>query len=123
VCAFNVHVYENGKKITEDWLHRKHYSEWPLDDMALFGSRIRLARNRAGLSQRRLAELAEVSQTSISRVERGIALGFTLMRLVAIAKVLGSDFPFGQCPHDHQCPWPQDPRTQRRTFWDILNSR
>jgi hypothetical protein len=57
----------------------------------------------------------------VSRLERGIALGFTAIRLVAIATALGPSFPFGHCPHDDKCGLPFDPRQDKRTFWELLN--
>jgi len=84
---------------------------WPVPEMVLIGGRFRRARLLYGLSQRRLAELAGVSQSAISRFERGLVTGMAVERLVAIAYALGPEFPFGCCPHEHRCDYPRDPTT------------
>jgi transcriptional regulator with XRE-family HTH domain len=57
-----------------------------------------------------LAELAGVSQSAISRLERGLTPGMSVERLIRIASAIGLSFPFGFCPHDHRCAYPIDPR-------------
>jgi DNA-binding XRE family transcriptional regulator len=91
------------------WRERGRYGIWPLPQMVLFGARIRRGRLNAGMSQRQLAAKAGVSQSGISRLERGLGIGMTAMRLVAIGMALGPDFPFGCCSHEHRCAWPYDP--------------
>ncbi len=76
----------------------------------LIGSRFRHGRLQAGISQRRLAELSGVSQSLISRFERGRCPGMAAHRIMAIAMSLGPHFPFGFCPHEHVCKWPYNPR-------------
>ena len=46
------------------------------------------ARRRAGLSQSKLARLADVNQTSMSRIERGLEPAYP-MRAQRIAEALG----------------------------------
>ena len=67
------------------------------------GRRFRLGRQQSGISQRTLADRAGVSQSEISRLERGMRPGMAVHRLAAIAMALGPQFPFGTCPHDHRC--------------------
>jgi DNA-binding XRE family transcriptional regulator len=83
--------------------------EAPRPSLEIFGQRIRAGRYRSGLSQRQLANRAGVSQSTISRLERGRCTGLAFIRLVAICAAMGTDFPFGSCPHDHKCRWPSSP--------------
>lgn len=85
------------------------YVEWPLPVFMLIGARFRSARLKAGLSQRDLAAMSGVSQSVISRFERGLVTGMTVVRLLKIVFALGPWFPFGHCPHAHRCEWPFDP--------------
>ena len=62
------------------------------------------------MSQRGLAARAGVSQSAISRLERGVAIGMTAIRLVSVCMALGPNYPFGCCPHEHACAYPYDPR-------------
>jgi len=57
------------------------------------------------LSQRRVAELAGLSQSTVSRLERGKAPSVGVDRMVALARALDRALPFGTCPHEHDCPW------------------
>jgi len=77
--------------------------------MVMVGRRFKNGRRQAGLSQRSLAYRAGVSQSLISRIERGLATGTSAERLIRIAVAIGPDFPFGHCPHRHQCAYPYDP--------------
>jgi transcriptional regulator with XRE-family HTH domain len=86
----------------------------------LIGSRFRHGRQQAGMSQRRVAELSGVSQSLISRFERGRCPGLAAWRIMAIAVAIGPRFPFGFCPHDHKCKWPYNPSGER-TWYRILN--
>lgn len=81
----------------------------PKPSLEIFGARIRHGRQQAGLSQRQLANRSGVSQSTISRLERGRCIGLAFIRLVAICSAMGTDFPFGACPHDHPCRWPTSP--------------
>ncbi len=77
-------------------------------DLALlrrFGVEFRRCRLYAGLSQVRLAERSGVSQSTISRIERGQASSASLLKLVRISAAMLSGFPLGYCPHPHYCPW------------------
>ena len=77
-------------------------------DLALlrrFGVEFRRCRIYAGLTQARLAELSGVSQSTISRIERGKASSASLIKLVRISDVMLTGFPLGYCPHPHLCPW------------------
>jgi DNA-binding XRE family transcriptional regulator len=69
------------------------------------GEAVRQARRDRGLSQAALAELGGVSQSSISRLERGIAPQAPMHRIVTLGLVLGRALPLGSCPHDHECRW------------------
>jgi Predicted transcriptional regulators len=86
------------------------FAQWPLPVMELVGARFRHGRHQAGLSQRRLAEAAQISQSVVSRFERGLVSHTSAERIVRLAEALGPGFPFGFCPHDHRCAWPFDPR-------------
>jgi transcriptional regulator with XRE-family HTH domain len=78
-----------------------------------FGRLVRRARQCAGLSQQRLAERAAVSQTAVSRLERGVAPRLPLERLLALQQVLGGCLPLGVCPHEHTCIWQPRSRDER----------
>src|SRR4051812_50218933 len=75
------------------------------DRVSAFGRILRRARHCAGLSQQRLADLSGVSQTTISRLERGKAPRTPIDRVLALQAVLGGWLPMGVCPHDHHCMW------------------
>ncbi len=77
----------------------------PDEELVNFGRHLRRARHITGLSQVRLAEAAHVSQTMISRVERGLAPGMGVAALIRVGRVLGRAMPLGLCPHQHDCPW------------------
>jgi len=57
--------------------------------MKSVGRRVCFARRGQGLSQRQLEDLCQVDQTTISRLERGLAPGLRLERLATIMAVLG----------------------------------
>ncbi len=77
----------------------------PDEELVAFGNHLRRARHITGLSQDRLAAAAHVSQTMVSRVERGLAPGMSVAALVRIGRVLGRALPLAMCPHQHDCPW------------------
>jgi len=56
--------------------------------MKTVGRQVFFARIGQGLSQRQVERLACVDQTTISRLERGLAPGLSLERLAAIMSVL-----------------------------------
>lgn len=57
-------------------------------DMQLFGAQLRAARIRRSYTLRRMGEETGVSETTVSRVERGLdATGDTIVRLARWAKI------------------------------------
>lgn len=54
----------------------------------LLGKRVRELRLQAGLSQEKLAELADLDRTYISGIERGVR-NVSLLNIVEIARALG----------------------------------
>ena len=77
--------------------------DWGL--LRRFGVEFRRCRVYAGLSQVELARRSGVSQSTISRIERGKAPSASLIKLVRISHAMGAGFPFAYCPHPHFCPW------------------
>jgi transcriptional regulator with XRE-family HTH domain len=73
------------------------------------------------MSQERLANRSGVSQSMISRFERGLAPAMGVRHLIAMANALGRIFPFGTCPHEHECGWqpyrPPDVQTSFVERW------
>jgi ribosome-binding protein aMBF1 (putative translation factor) len=59
-----------------------------LRGLELIGQVVYEGRRRAGVTQRRLAELADVDQSTISRLERGRLNGLRLKRLASILATL-----------------------------------
>jgi len=79
----------------------------------LLGRYIRRCRSLAGLTQHQLAKRAGVSQSMVSRAERGLTPGMSAVTLIRIVQPLARFFPFGVCPHDHNCSWqPVKPPTE-----------
>ncbi len=70
-----------------------------------FGVEFRRCRLYAGLSQVELARRSGVSQSTISRIERGKAPSAAMFKLVKISHAMGHGFPLGFCPHPHFCSW------------------
>jgi len=70
-----------------------------------FGIEFRRCRLYAGLSQVELARQSGVSQSTISRIERGKAASASLIKLARISEAMLAGFPFAYCPHPHFCPW------------------
>jgi DNA-binding XRE family transcriptional regulator len=89
-----------------------YFVDWPVPEMVVVGARFRHGRRQKGWSQRRLALEAGVSQSVISRFERGLVTGMSTERLIRLATALGPRFPFGFCPHEHACKWPYDPAAE-----------
>ena len=83
------------------------FVEWPVPEMVAFGKLVRRCRRSSGLSQRRLGDRSGVSQSTISRLERGLVPGLATWKLVKIGFVLGVRLPLAFCPHDHECAWPK----------------
>jgi transcriptional regulator with XRE-family HTH domain len=77
----------------------------PPPDLVAAGVYFRRARIRAGKSQERLALETGVSQSMISRFERGLAPGMRVEKLATLATAIDRLFPLGTCPHDHDCAW------------------
>lgn len=86
------------------------FAQWPLPVMQLVGARFKHGRRQAARSQRWVADRAGISQSVVSRFERGLVSHTSAERIVRLAEALGPGFPFGFCPHNHQCAWPFDPR-------------
>lgn len=89
------------------------YAVWPVPEMVVMGARFRNGRLMSGQSQREVAARSGVSQTGVSRLERGLATGMSAERIIRIAAAIGPGFPFGFCPHHRRgCAYPSDPRTR-----------
>lgn len=71
--------------------------------LEVIGRAIRIARVRAAMSQRRLASIAGVSQTALSRMERGLVWGMGIIYFARVARVLGDALTLAGCPHGHDC--------------------
>jgi transcriptional regulator with XRE-family HTH domain len=74
-------------------------------ELALLGQYVRRSRYYAEKSQAHLSGESGVTQSMLSRLERGMAPGMRVDKLLALASVLGRVFPLGYCPHNHQCAW------------------
>jgi transcriptional regulator with XRE-family HTH domain len=70
-----------------------------------FGAELRRCRSVSGLSQGRLADLSGVSQSSISRLERGKAPYASLQLIVRLGEAMNGRMPIAHCPHKHGCVW------------------
>jgi transcriptional regulator with XRE-family HTH domain len=91
------------------------------DMLKRFGAELRRCRHRCGLTQDRLAGLSGVSQSTISRLERGRAPYASLHLIIRLSDVMEPRMPLGFCPHDHRCGWDRldvDGRPTRRTAQD-----
>ncbi len=91
----------------DDWVdpdsgRREHE---PTPELVLVGRYFRRSRLYADMSQQTLADKAGVSQSMVSRLERGVAPGMDFHRFVDMCLVVGRLFPIGACPHDHLCAW------------------
>ncbi len=93
----------------------------PNPELLAIGRLFWQARRRAGMSQQRLSYRCGVSQSMISRFERGLAPAMGVRHLIAMANALGRIFPFGTCPHEHECGWqpyrPPEAHTSYVTGW------
>ncbi len=76
-----------------------------LHALAVIGQALRIARHNAGISQRRLAARTGVSQSAISRIERGSVRGIALLYFARLATTLGDAMPLVGCPHGHDCDY------------------
>jgi len=77
----------------------------PEPPLMLVGRYLWRARMLAGKTQQQVADETGVSQSMVSRAERAVAPGMPLDRFVAMCLALDRLFPFGVCPHDHECSW------------------
>ena len=73
--------------------------------LAVIGHAVRIARERSALSQRRLAARADVSQSAISRMERGAVRGIGLVYFARVVTALAEAMPLVGCPHGHGCEY------------------
>ncbi|MCY7417331.1 MAG: helix-turn-helix domain-containing protein [Chloroflexi bacterium] len=69
---------------------------WNREALEMVGQAVRLARQRASMSQRGLAARAGVGQTTVSRLERGVVPGMGLEMFARVAMVLASDLFSGR---------------------------
>lgn len=69
------------------------------------GRYLRRSRRYAQLTQRALAADGGLSQTMVSRLERGNAPAAPIQTFLRASAALGRLFPLGFCPHDHGCAW------------------
>jgi transcriptional regulator with XRE-family HTH domain len=100
---------------------RPRRNETPTPETIEVGQRFRNGRRQAGLSQRRVAERSGISQSEISRLERGMTPGMSAYRVFAIALALGDQFPFGVCPHPHRCAYRVPATTDSGTRRGIID--
>lgn len=77
----------------------------PQPELVEFGRYLRRARRYAQLSQQHVADAAGVSQSTVSRLERGVAPHVGVDKLLAIRRTYGRLLPLGVCPHEHECAW------------------
>ena len=82
--------------------------------LAVIGHAVRIARERAALSQRRLAARAGVSQSAISRMERGAVRGIGLVYFARVVTSLAEAMPLVGCPHGHGCDYDRQWRSVTR---------
>jgi len=85
----------------------EEHEVWPDPRVIATGRALKRARLMAGLSQSQLAVKSGISQSVISRFERGLAPGMSVERLTVLSEAVGWRFPIGFCPHDHDCKWPR----------------
>lgn len=88
--------------------------------LQMLGAAVRIGRERMGLSQDALAGNADLSQTAVSRLERGMVRGMAVVRFARVAWVLGQRMPLGGCPHDHRCAYDTEWRFARQRVLDQL---
>ena len=61
------------------------------DMLALLAARVKEYRLAARLSQKKLAELSGVSQTTISHFEQGVSRNLTLANFISLLRALGQE--------------------------------
>lgn len=87
----------------------------PSPTLLLIGRYPRRGRRYAAKTQQQVADDSGVSQSMVSRAERGHAPAMRFERLVRLCRPLGRLFPFGVCPHDHECAWQPIKAPERHT--------
>lgn len=87
--------------------------------LQVLGAAVRIGRKRMSLSQDALAANAEVSQTAVSRLERGMVWGMAVVRFARVAWVLGPRMPLGGCPHGHRCAYDTEWQYARQRALDL----
>lgn len=96
-------------------------AETPADKaIAWVGRYLFRSRGWAGISQEVLAHRAGVSQSMVSRAERGLARAMPFERFISLTRPLDRLFPLGCCPHDHDCPWQPFREPQQEISSDSL---
>jgi DNA-binding XRE family transcriptional regulator len=90
--------------------------------LEMLGAAVRIGRKRMGLSQDALAASAEVSQTAVSRLERGMVWGMAVVRFARVASVLGPRMPLGGCPHTHRCAYDTEWQYARQRALDLMEA-
>jgi transcriptional regulator with XRE-family HTH domain len=100
---------------------RARRNETPTPETIEVGLRFRHGRRQAGLSQRDVEDRSGISQSEISRLERGKTPGMSAYRVFAIALALGDRFPFGVCPHPHRCAYSAETLTTAGTQVGVIH--
>lgn len=86
--------------------------------LVLIGRYLRRARRYSQKSQQRVADETGVTQSMVSRAERGLAPGMGFARFVSMCEALDRLFPLGTCPHEHECAW-QPIKPPERQITDV----
>lgn len=68
-----------------------------------FGMEFRRCRSLTGMTQAELGERVSVAQSTISRLENGLAPGISFITLLRLSDRMRGYFPLGHCPHQHDC--------------------
>lgn len=93
---------------------RREEAERNITEPVAVGRYLIRSRKYVEQTQRELSQEADVSQSMVSRLERGRASATPLANFLKVGSALGRLFPLGFCPHDHACAWqPIRPPEQR----------
>jgi transcriptional regulator with XRE-family HTH domain len=84
---------------------RREEADSHITEPVALGRYLIRSRRYAGKTQRELSGAAGVSQSMMSRLERGRATMTPLRNFLQVGSALGRLFPMGCCPHDHACAW------------------
>lgn len=84
---------------------RREEEERNITEPVALGRYLRRSRRYTEQTQRAMSAAAGVSQTMVSRLERGKAPMTPLQNFLQVGSALGRLFPLGCCPHDHVCAW------------------